>query len=150
MQPGPMAVDSSPTRSTRALATQTSSQKTARRDGYLIPHEPPESYDVIAQSAERAGFEVLDVESLRPHYALTCAAWVANLTAHRNACLALVDGPTYRTWLLYLAASAVSFERRQTELYQTLLAKRSAGACRRLTRKYMYMEPPTDLRSGSR
>jgi cyclopropane-fatty-acyl-phospholipid synthase len=117
---------------------------------YVFPGgELPQLADIV-RSAERAGFEVLDVENLRPHYALTCAAWVANLAAHRNACLALVDGPTYRTWLLYLAAAAVSFERGQTELYQTLLAKRSAGSCRHLTRKYMYVEPPTALRSGSR
>jgi len=105
---------------------------------YVFPGgELPQLADII-RSAERAGFEVLDVENLRPHYALTCAAWVANLAAHRDTCLALVDAATYRTWLLYLAAAAVSFECGQTELYQTLLAKRSPRARRRLTRTYMY------------
>src|SRR6476646_8376695 len=56
MQPGQMAVDSSTARSARALATQTLSQRTVRRNGYLIPHEAPESYDVIAQSGERRHF----------------------------------------------------------------------------------------------
>jgi cyclopropane-fatty-acyl-phospholipid synthase len=92
------------------------------------------------RSAERAGVEVLDVENLRPHYAMTCAAWVANLMRHRSTCLTLVDGVTYRTWLLYLAASAVSLERGETELYQTLLAKRGT-ARRRLTRTHMYVPP---------
>jgi cyclopropane-fatty-acyl-phospholipid synthase len=126
----------------------------ARDDGsmvFLERHvfpggELPKLGDIV-RSAERAGLEVLDVENLRSHYALTCAAWVANLTAHRGACLALVDATTYRTWLLYLAAAAVSFERGQTELYQTLLAKRSAHAPRRLTRRHMFAEP--EFRSSS-
>ena len=107
---------------------------------YVFPGGELPNLSDIVRSAERGGFEVLDVENLRPHYAMTCTAWVANLTAHRDACLALVDAATYRTWLLYLAAAAVSFERGQTELYQTLLAKRSARASRRLTRAYMYQE----------
>jgi len=99
--------------------------------------ELPKLGDIV-RSAEQAGLEVIDVENLRPHYALTCAAWVANLTARRDACLALVGAKTYRTWLLYLAAAAVSFERGQTELYQTLLAKRSSRAPCRLTRSHMF------------
>jgi cyclopropane-fatty-acyl-phospholipid synthase len=129
----------------------------ARDDGstvFLQRHvfpggELPKLGDVV-RSAEWAGLEVLDVENLRPHYALTCAAWVANLTAHRDACLALVDATTYRTWLLYLAAAAVSFERGQTEVYQTLLAKRSAHAPRRLTRRQMFAEPQFRSSSESR
>lgn len=99
--------------------------------------ELPYLFEVI-RAAERAGFEVLDVENLRPHYALTCATWVARLQAHRRACLEVVDAVTYRTWLLYLAAAAVSFERGETDVYQTLLASRAAGAPRQLTREYMY------------
>jgi cyclopropane-fatty-acyl-phospholipid synthase len=104
---------------------------------YVFPGGELPNLSDIVRCAERAGFEVLDVENLRPHYVLTCSAWVANLLRNRDRCLALVDAATYRTWLLYLAAAAVSFERGQTELYQTLLAKRSAGAFRRLSRSYM-------------
>ncbi len=97
----------------------------------------------MIEEAERAGFEVLDVENLRPHYALTCAAWVHRLQQHRNACLSLVDAETYRTWLLYLASAAVSFELARTDIYQILLAKRGAPACRRLTRAHMYETAPS-------
>ncbi len=117
---------------------------------YVFPGGELPNLSDIVRSAERAGFEVLDVENLRPHYAMTCAAWVANLVAHRDVCLALVDAVTYRTWLLYLAAAAVSFECGQTELYQTLLAKRSARASRRLTRAYMYQEAKGRPSPGSR
>jgi cyclopropane-fatty-acyl-phospholipid synthase len=91
--------------------------------------------DVI-RAAELAGFEVLDVEDLRPHYALTCRAWVERLRQNEAACLAAVDRETYRTWLLYLAGAAANFEEGLTSVCQLLLAKRSSPA-RRLTRDYM-------------
>jgi cyclopropane-fatty-acyl-phospholipid synthase len=90
--------------------------------------------------AAAAGFEVLDVENLRPHYALTCRAWVARLQANRAACLATVDEATYRTWLLYLAGSAINFTRGLSDVYQVLLAKRSPAQVRYLTRRYQYRE----------
>jgi cyclopropane-fatty-acyl-phospholipid synthase len=97
--------------------------------------------DEVVRAAERAGFEVIDIQNLRPHYALTCEAWVRRLQANREACLELVDAQTYRTWLLYLAAAAVNFERGETELYQTLLGKRRPGARRHLTRERMLPVP---------
>jgi cyclopropane-fatty-acyl-phospholipid synthase len=96
------------------------------------------SLEETLAAAERAGFEVLDVENLRPHYALTCRAWVSRLQANRDACLGLVDRDTYRTWLLYLAASASGFSQGTTDVYQTLLAKRSPAQARHLTRRYMF------------
>lgn len=95
--------------------------------------------DVI-RLAERAGFEVLDVEALRPHYALTCREWVRRLRQNGTACVRLVGNETYRTWLLYLAGSALSFEEGFTDVHQLLLAKRS-GRIRRLTRAHMYAGP---------
>lgn len=91
--------------------------------------------DVI-RCAEHAGFEVVDIENLRPHYALTCRAWVNRLSINRDECLECIDVETYRTWLLYLAASAANFESGDTEIHQVLLAKR--GDKRPLTREYMY------------
>jgi cyclopropane-fatty-acyl-phospholipid synthase len=88
-------------------------------------------------AAEDAGFEVLDLENLRPHYALTCRAWVDRLRANEEACTALVGRETYRTWLLYLAASSAGFADGTTEVFQLLLAKRGVPR-RRMTRRYMY------------
>jgi cyclopropane-fatty-acyl-phospholipid synthase len=91
--------------------------------------------DVI-RCGEQAGFEVIDVENLRPHYTLTCRAWVDNLKRNRAECLEYVDMQTYRTWLLYLATITVSFDAGETEIHQSVLIKR--GASRPLTRDYMY------------
>jgi len=90
-------------------------------------------------AAERAGFEALDVENLRPHYALTCRAWVGRLRANEDACVRLVGREAYRTWLLYLAASSASFAEGATEVFQVLFAKRGDAARRRLSRRYMYV-----------
>lgn len=91
----------------------------------------------LVHQAETAGFEVLDVENLRPHYARTCACWVRRLEQNREACLQAVDAETYRCWRLHLAGSAVSFERGELDVHQMLLAKRS-GTGRPWTREYMY------------
>lgn len=91
--------------------------------------------DVI-RCAEHAGFEIFDIENLRPHYALTCRAWVNQLAIKGEKCLEYVSREIYRTWLLYLAASAASFESGETEIYQALFVKRAAA--RPLTREYIY------------
>lgn len=90
----------------------------------------------VVKAAEDAGFEVLDVENLRPHYAMTCRHWVQRLMAAEPLCLKTAGRQTYRTWLLYLAASSLSFQEGQTDIYQILLAKRS-GRIRHLTREYI-------------
>ena len=78
--------------------------------------------DVIRE-AERAGFCILDIRSVREDYARTCREWVARLRKSGNDCIRLVGERTYRTWLLYLAASAFSFESRQTEAFSLLMSK---------------------------
>ncbi|MGD0869227.1 MAG: cyclopropane-fatty-acyl-phospholipid synthase family protein [Bryobacteraceae bacterium] len=93
----------------------------------------------MIRAAEDSGFEVLDVENLRPHYALTCRRWEQRLAANRDAGLLLVDEPTFRAWRLWLAASALSFEDGFSSVYQVLMSKRGAPR-RRLTRENMYSD----------
>jgi cyclopropane-fatty-acyl-phospholipid synthase len=92
------------------------------------------------RAAEEVGFEVLDVENLRPHYARTCREWERRLAERREAALKLVDEPDYRAWRIWLAASSVSFEQGYSSIHQILLAKADEPR-RRLTREYMYSAP---------
>ena len=78
----------------------------------------------VIRDAERAGFEVVLLEQVREHYARTCRVWVANLIANGEACLRLVDQVTYRTWILYLAASAIAFEDGTIGCVELVFAKR--------------------------
>lgn len=80
--------------------------------------------DDVVRQGECAGFNVIGLEDLRMHYALTCRAWVKNLQDHADTCRSLVGESTFRTWLLYLAASAVSFETGRTSAAQVVFAKR--------------------------
>ncbi len=78
----------------------------------------------VVREGEQAGFEVLNVEEFRNHYALTCRCWVERLRANEQACQKLVGAASYRTWLLYLAASAVNFEAGVTGAAQVTFLKR--------------------------
>jgi len=90
-------------------------------DGELLPISP------TLHTAESAGFEVRDVESLREHYALTLRHWVRRLEAHRAAAMRLIGETGYRIWQLYMAGSAYGFTRGRLNLYQALLIKPQQG-----------------------
>ncbi len=74
-------------------------------------------------AAEQEGFAVLDVEGMRPHYALTCRHWLQRLRANEPACRDLVDVKTLRTWEIYLAGCAVAFEEGGLDIHQILLGR---------------------------
>ena len=77
--------------------------------------------------ARAAGFEVLDVQSLRPHYALTLAAWIARLEASWPAAVEAAGDEVARTWRLYMSAARLGFERGELDVCQLLLAKPAAA-----------------------
>jgi cyclopropane-fatty-acyl-phospholipid synthase len=76
-----------------------------------------------ARELERAGFELLDVEQLRPNYALTLRHWVRNLEANRDAVASAASEADYRIWRTYMAGSAVSFEQGSIGVVQVLGSK---------------------------
>ena len=78
------------------------------------------------------------MQNLRLHYARPCRLWVEHLLAHEQARRSIVGGAIYRTWVPYLAASALSFETGLTDIHQVLLAKRSNPGTRHWTRAYLY------------
>ena len=93
----------------------------------VVPDRKLAPISLVNLAAERAGFEVRDVENLREHYALTLRQWVRRLEAHRNEAVAASDEATYRTWRLFMAVSAVGFERGALSVNQTLLSKPTDG-----------------------
>jgi cyclopropane-fatty-acyl-phospholipid synthase len=70
-----------------------------------------------------AGFEVRHEENLREHYAMTTAAWSANLDAHWDEAVAEVGMGTARVWRLYLAGVRIAFEQNNIQLHQVLGVK---------------------------
>jgi cyclopropane-fatty-acyl-phospholipid synthase len=108
---------------------------------YVFPDGELDTVGNIQRAMERAQFEILDVEGLRPHYALTLRHWVHRLERRHAAALRHVNESTYRVWRLYMAASALEFESGGLGLYQILSAPRG-GDARSLPRTRRYMYPP--------
>lgn len=96
-------------------------------DAYVFPDGELAPLGTTVTQLERAGFEVRDVESIREHYALTLRRWVANLEADWSRAVALAGPGRARVWRLYMAASALAFERSHIGVNQ-VLAVRTPGS----------------------
>ena len=95
-------------------------------DAYVFPDGELAPVGTTVAQLERAGFEVRDVEAIREHYALTLRRWVANLEADWTAALRCQPGRA-RVWRLYMAASALAFERNRIGVNQVLAVKTPAS-----------------------
>jgi cyclopropane-fatty-acyl-phospholipid synthase len=96
-------------------------------DRYVFPDGELAPVGRTVALLEEAGFEVHDVEGLRENYALTLRQWVSNLEAHWEEALRLVSAGRARVWRLYMAASAVSFERNRLGVNQVLAVRTPAS-----------------------
>lgn len=106
---------------------------------FIFPDGQLDTISNVQHVMERADFEIADVESLRPHYALTLRHWVSRLEQNHKRALEHVSESTYRIWRLYMAACALEFEAGEIGVYQVLASKRAAGSTMiPLTRRYMY------------
>jgi len=87
----------------------------------------------VLRETAAAGLEIVDAESLRPHYARTLWAWSDALEAQLGAALEVLQRNggrqsenaerILRAYRLYLAGSAMSFEQGWITLYQMLSTK---------------------------
>ncbi|MFE1427109.1 class I SAM-dependent methyltransferase [Streptomyces fungicidicus] len=99
-------------------------------DAYVFPDGELAPLGSTVTLLERAGFEVRDVESIREHYALTLRGWVANLESGWSRAVALTGPGRARVWQLYMAASALAFERNRIGVNQVLAVRTpESGAC---------------------
>lgn len=90
---------------------------------YVFPHgELPHLTRICADISE-AGLEVVDVESLRLHYARTLEYWSDNLEARLEQAAQMVPERALRIWRLYLAGCAHAFQRGWINLHQVLACK---------------------------
>ena len=92
-------------------------------DKYVFPDgELPHVSDVM-RAMSNEGFEVVDAESLRRHYAKTLTHWAHRLDAHANEACAIAGEKRYRIWRVYLAGSAYGFRDNWMNIYQMLACK---------------------------
>src|SRR6185312_3719816 len=113
-------------------------------DRFVFPGgELPHIAQVVRHLSQQ-GFDVLDVESLRPHYAATLVRWVAGLEAQRDRAIELAGEERYRIWRIYMAGCAVAFARNWLSLYQVVCGKSGADGnlVRPWTRRHVYDGDP--------
>jgi cyclopropane-fatty-acyl-phospholipid synthase len=79
--------------------------------------------ETVGLLEDGGALEVLDVEALRQHYALTLRAWVRRLEEHWDAAVAASSPGRARVWRLYMAACALAFESGEMGVNQVLLRR---------------------------
>jgi cyclopropane-fatty-acyl-phospholipid synthase len=129
LRPGGRLLNHAIAENARAPRSDTFVTRFVFPDGELL------SLAATVAALEDGGLEVLDVEALRRHYALTLRAWVERLEKHWDAAVAAGGEGRARTWRLYMAASALAFESGRLGVDQ-VLARRPGGE-----------DPPLRLRS---
>ena len=126
-------------------------------DKYIFPGGELEHVSRVVQRLTQGGLELVDAESLRPHYARTLWAWSDALEQELDAARRVTSEATVRAYRMYLAGSAMSFERGWISLFQLLATKPSGdlaqGALRGaqsefpFTRGHMYPARQATLRA---
>lgn len=114
-------------RGVSALVTDAVWKPRSFLDRYVFPDGELVPLAELITSAESAGFETRDAESLREHYTLTLRHWVHRLEDHRAEACRLVGERTYRIWRLYMSGAARGFATGRLNVVQTLLGKPDSG-----------------------
>lgn len=94
---------------------------------YVFPDGELHEVGTLVSMFQAHGFEVRHLESLREHYGLTLRCWVDNLTKRFDEAVEEVGVERARVWRLYMAGSAVAFERHHLEIHQVLSVKPEHG-----------------------
>jgi cyclopropane-fatty-acyl-phospholipid synthase len=107
---------------------------------YVFPHGELPHISLALREMSAAGLEVMDVETLRLHYARTLWHWSARLEASLEQARRYTEEKRVRIWRTYLAGCAHAFERRWVTIQQVLVAKTLDPRANPLpwTRDYMY------------
>jgi cyclopropane-fatty-acyl-phospholipid synthase len=88
---------------------------------YIFPDGELARISDVADAMEKAGFEILDTEALRRHYAYTLRHWVKALEENCEEAIHKTSEVTYRLWRLYLSGSAYYFEEGSIGVHQLLV-----------------------------
>jgi len=105
----------------------------------IFPGAQPPALSELMQIFEPRRLSVLDVENLRPHYAMTLHHWLERFELAREQVQAMYDDRFVRMWRLYLAGSKAAFIGGELQLFQVLFARPTLIDWP-LTRTWMYRD----------
>ena len=103
----------------------------------IFPGAYPPALSEMMEIFEPWHFSVLDVENLRPHYALTVEHWLKRFEASRDRVREMYGESFVRAWRFYLSGSLAGFRTGALQLFQVLF-DRSDNQDAALTRDYLY------------
>ncbi len=86
----------------------------------IFPGAQPPSLRQMLDVFEPHDFSVIDVENLRPHYALTLRHWLERFERSLPKVREMYDEQFIRMWRMYLGASASAFETGGLQLFQVV------------------------------
>jgi len=115
---------------------------------YIFPDGELTSISRVSQAMEGAGFEVVDIEGLRRHYALTLRHWVKALVEKKEQVANLSSEESYRLWKLYMAGCAYFFDVGEINVYQVLVGHAGQPLNMPLTRDDLYRTTVSAMRRG--
>jgi cyclopropane-fatty-acyl-phospholipid synthase len=92
----------------------------------IFPDSDPPPLDLVVSAAQRSGFEVLDLETMRPFYGRTLTEWLGRLERRFPEAAQLVGKRRARAWRLYLASCIVGFRTGRASVAQLLLRRTGA------------------------
>ncbi|NOX75308.1 MAG: class I SAM-dependent methyltransferase [Gammaproteobacteria bacterium] len=107
-------------------------------NSYVFPDGELTRIGAVINAMEKAGFEVIDVEGLRRHYALTLRNWVKSLETNREQAISMVGEASYRVWRLYMSGSAYYFDEGSINVFQVLVGHDREPLAISLRRDEMY------------
>lgn len=110
-------------------------------DRYVFPDGELPHLSLALQRMEEQKLEVIDVESLRPHYAKTLWHWYQRFTNNEANARAFAGDKMFRIWNVYLPGCAHAFERGWVSIHQILAVKNTLGRLTNapLTREHLYV-----------
>jgi cyclopropane-fatty-acyl-phospholipid synthase len=110
-------------------------------DRYVFPGGELPHLWLVAREMASTGLEIMDIETLRLHYAKTLWKWSERLEANLDRARAHAGEKRLRVWRAYLAGCAHGFEQRWMSIQQVLAVKTEADTRTNplpWTRSYVY------------
>ncbi len=92
---------------------------------YIFPDGQLARLSAILTTMEDTGWEIVDVDAWRSHYAKTLRHWASNLDQGFEPAIALVGERKAQLWRLYLLGSALAFEQNFMGIFQVLLRRQA-------------------------
>ena len=105
---------------------------------YIFPGGYIPALSELVAESEKAGWQIIDVEGMRFHYAYTLAEWYRRTTMHQREITALYDERFFRMWQFYLAGAEQAFRYGNKVNWQVQYVKRRDVVP--MTRDYIHEE----------